>query len=345
MIRRRVPRSLTDRPEWARAKPGEMPLHPNMIYSAFRVWGNALDRRSLTGQRWQPIGTGFLATIRSEADPEVRYAYAVTADHVIADQNRVEIQAPNPFGNGELYDPIELTDWRQPIEGLDLAVAPFDHANQDERTFAAVDFERQVLPANAMPALAATVYYVGLLAPLNRAMARSGTIGALNQEGIRHDGGYEYTAHLVDCRSYGGFSGSPCYLETAFAGLRPVQPTMPIAATWSELEPLGNINYFAALCGMFTQHLETDGDVVSRYGVGIMLRSDEIREALMSDELRKERREQDDRLSKEEPGGPHLRNASRSDPGDDEFDRFEDLTRQLVNTPKPKPEGGEPSAS
>lgn len=314
-----------------------MSLHPNMIYSSFRVIGHVADRRRLTGQRRAPIGSGFFIFVRSEADPTVLYGYAVTAEHVIENQNRIEIQAPNPFGNGELYEPIEVTDWRQPIEGLDLALAPFDGVSgDDDRDFSAIDFDRQVLDQEMWPGLGSTVFYIGLLAPLDRAMVRAGTIGALNQEGIRHDGGYEYVAHLVDCRSYGGFSGSPCFLETSYPDLRQVRPAIRAAAETGI--PLGQMQYFAVLCGMFTQHLETDGDVVSRYGVGVMIRSQEIREALMSDELRKERREQDKHLSDEEPGGPHLRNAARMKPGNEEFQQFEELTRQLVNTPKPKPD-------
>jgi hypothetical protein len=44
------------------------------------------------------------------------------------------------------------------------------------------------------------------------------------QHGIPHDGDYGYRTHLVDCRSYGGFSGSPCFVELAYPGLIPMIP-------------------------------------------------------------------------------------------------------------------------
>jgi hypothetical protein len=110
-------------------------------------------------------------------------------------------------------------------------------------------------------------------------------------------------------------------------------PDMPI-------KPFGQMAYVVKLCGMFTAHLEArnpeSGGIASRYGVGIMLRSREIREVLMSDELREERRGNDAIRAARADTGPRITNVVANDSvgADDEFVRFENLTRRIVNTPK-----------
>jgi hypothetical protein len=90
--------------------------------------------------------------------------------------------------------------------------------------------------------------------------------------------------------------------------------------------------HIALLCGMFTEHLEhTQSRYSSLYGVGVMLRAKEIREVLMSNEMRNERLEWDGR--RQPRVGPKLKKASRS-AGDDEYTRFTDLARRLVQVPK-----------
>jgi hypothetical protein len=60
---------------------------------------------------------------------------------------------------------------------------------------------------------------------------------------------------------------------------------------------LGRIVHYEMLCGMLTRHYSDEVSaekVVSRYGVGLMVRSHEIREALMTEEAREERRRWDE---------------------------------------------------
>jgi len=146
------------------------------------------------------------------------------------------------------------------------------------------------LPEKAM--LAMPFHYVGLLEPLNRPMARSGTLGAVYQTGIKHPDGYQYVAHLGDCRSYGGFSGSPCFLEMALPGLTPEHP--PVDAP-DHMKPLGRMRYLHLLCGMVTWHLEHAAATpeASVYGVVAILTSDELWKALMVDDLVEDRRRRD----------------------------------------------------
>jgi hypothetical protein len=311
-----------------------MSLAPSMMRAAVQIIGDREDSRTVIGTRRGPIGSGFVVGIPSEAEPGIRYTYVVTAHHVLDDQLRVEVRAPNPQTNGEFYPPVPITDWHQPIPKLDLALAPFPSLG---RKLSGLSIEENFLPPNLLPNLGGRIFYIGYFDPLKRSMVRSGTIGALEQEGIQHDGDYDYTAHLVDCRSYEGFSGSPCFTTEMFPILEPTDPPVPLAGPSGRYGSALNVSL---LCGIFTEHVDTKGhrDAVSRYGVGVMLPSDYIWRVFMSDEMKQEREEWDRLNNAGTQGGPAVRKASVT--SNEEYERFEDLTRQLANTPKPENKEG-----
>jgi Trypsin-like peptidase domain len=303
-----------------------MPLPDGMLKSAVRI-------TALGGLE----GTGFLLRVAGESGPHL---YVATAHHVIKNKLEIAVEAPEPFTNGGMYESTPVSDWRQPIPGVDLAVAPFPEDQPREATWLEMVLP---LPGRPQPDLGQHIFYIGIFEPLDRPMARSGTIGALFQEGIPHsNGNYRFDAHLVDCRSYKGFSGSPCVAEFAF----PV-----LDASWGpawipgaginqeEGRPMGGMQYYAVLCGMFTSHFsdedrpDADG-AASRYGVGVMLPSSEIRRALMTEDMQAERRATDQkRAATKAAEQPPLQDASvRGE--NPEFERFEALTQNLVNTPK-----------
>jgi hypothetical protein len=239
-------------------------------------------------------GSAFCLQVPSEAHDDRWYSYVVTAHHVIDAQPKPELLFPDSRRPGTLHPPIQTSgpDWIQPVDSVDLAVLPFDRPEGIWINTLRVGFHLyETLPGDAL--LAMPFHYVGLLEPLDRAMARSGTLGAVYQNGIAHRDGYEYAAHLGDCRTYAGFSGSPCFVEITFPSLTPQDPIVPAPA---ELGPLGRLRHLHLLCGMVTWHLERgiDSPEASAFGVVVMLTSDEIWRALMSPELVRERRRLDD---------------------------------------------------
>ena len=162
---------------------------------------------------------------------------------------------------------MAITDWHHPLPKVDLAIARF-RSNQEVATIP----EDSMIPNHLVSTLGlgGDVAYVGILAPLDRPMDRTGTVGALDQERIGLDE-YDYPAHLIDCRSYEGFSGSPVFALIA-------KPYLDHTDTYQN-RPLGQMAYFAFLAGMFTAHLSEEKHwAPARYGVGVMLRSIEIRE-------------------------------------------------------------------
>jgi hypothetical protein len=252
-------------------------------------------------------GTGFFATIPSEAHPGHRWGYVVTAHHVVANKIGLEVQAPVPFGTGRLYDPVEVdvSEWKQPLPNVDLAMAPW---RRSSGPVPGLPYELMI-PTDVVAGLhlATPVHYVGMFEPLMRPVVRSGSIAALDQCDVLH-AHYDHPVHLVDCRSYKGFSGSPCLVEFRFANLEELpSDRLPWAGIpehmWSGGESmgrLGGISSFVLVCGMFIRHFSDDltaPDIPSRYGVGVMLPSEYVKEALMTAEARAERRAWDEELT------------------------------------------------
>ncbi|MGA2453136.1 MAG: hypothetical protein ABSG93_06405 [Solirubrobacteraceae bacterium] len=265
----------------------------------------------------------------------------LTADHNVRNQVELAVEVPDPLAPHELSEPVPVRGWRQPLPEVDLAVAPYP--NDLARRFQAVRID-EILPHGVVPMLGAIVYYIGIFAPLHDVpMARAGNIGNLEVpiEKTYDTHTYRYTGHLLDCRSYDGFSGSPCFVQTLYATDTAVASDRPLQARNGTPPTLRALAWTATFAGLFTAHY-TDEDanpegLPSRYGVGVILSSDYVWEALMTDEAQDERREWDEQWHAEQAASqPPLRNASaRTTAKNDEFVRFDALTRQLVQTPRP----------
>ena len=95
----------------------------------------------------------------------------------------------------------------------------------------------------------------------------------------------------------------------------------------------------ASFCGVFVAHFDDPPpgrDVESKYGVGVMLPCDYVRDALMSENAKQDRREADAAWkARKAAQGPQQQDVGARQPND-EFENFEMLTKHLVNTPKPK---------
>jgi hypothetical protein len=203
-----------------------------------------------------------------------------------------------------LYDPVPVDDWRQPLPDVDLATAPW---HPFEGPHPALPYELMI-PTTVVAGLhiGTPIHYIGIFEPLMRPILRSGRLAAVDQHGVPHRT-YVQPVHLVDCRSYNGFSGSPCLVEFQFAKMEEMPAErLPWAGVpkhvWAGGEcvgPLAGLSSFALVCGMFIRHFSDEvaaEGVTSRYGVGAMVRSWEIKEALMTPEAQEERRRWDKAL-------------------------------------------------
>ena len=300
-----------------------MSLNPDMIFTAVEI-------RNQDGA----IGTGFLMSVKSETTPN-RWPYVITAEHVVRGETDITVAAPDPNRSGELYDPEPINDWQQPIPGLDLAVSPWPF--KPGLPYKSVDMEHNLYPLSEerISMLGAPVHYIGLFAPARRMMARGGTFGAIDAKGISHHQGfgYDYDCHLIDCRSYGGFSGSPCFVELVLIeGVNDAQ--------LNERGIIGLPKYRALMCGMFTEHYDDSDDeeanpdgAISRYGVGVMVRGEDIKKALLSDSMKQDRLDREAALVRNPPKAPPTPKVAKTKDAS-EFETFKSFARDLIQTPK-----------
>jgi hypothetical protein len=296
-----------------------MPLDTRVLNSVVRI--------SSAGRF---AGTGSIVSVPSEANATAGWSYVVTAHHVVAAVGEIliELEVPDPLAEGRrLFAPVECDDWRQPLPGVDLAIAPLPTELVPRYQSASV---REFIPRGTIVPLGGEIIYLGIFAPLGIPMARAAILGT--QEVPIKQPGYEYKGDLVDCRSYGGFSGSPCFSVMSFATDDPprfAEVERPRRPDGSNIA-LNPISTLALFCGIFTAHFSdeqpVDG-VVSRYGVGVMLPCEYVRDALMTSDAKNERREWDrTRQARERHELPPLENADAVD--QTEHGRFEDLGQE-----------------
>jgi hypothetical protein len=159
----------------------------------------------------------------------------------------------------------------------DVAVVPIQ-LSQSTYQFKVVPISGFLDETGVRPHLAEDVFFVGVLENIksmhdqNVPMTRSGTLGRLYQDGVIirwPDTSYHrMTAHLIDCRSHRGFSGSPCYIQ--------INPQ-----TYPEL----NDPQDTFLFGLITGHLDELGVEQINSGVGLVTPVEEIRHVLMQQKL------------------------------------------------------------
>jgi hypothetical protein len=290
------------------------------------------------------LGTGSIISVPSETIPGLRWPYIVTADHVIHNEDGIELEVPNPRRNGELSQPIPSAPFVPASDAVDLAIAPFP-ADQVER-YQETRLEHFIPEGHVAP-LGGEIFYLGMFAPADVPMARAGTLGNIDipRESETKGKRYSYQGDFVDCRSYAGFSGSPCFALMYFAALNMPgnvpDDFLPERADGSRPE-LVQVAVVANFCGIFVAHFDDPPlgrDVESKYGVGVMLPCDYVRDALMTDDAIAERQKADAEWKQRKAAeGPQMQNVGAAEGegnGESEWDRFEALTRQLVQTPKP----------
>lgn len=165
-------------------------------------------------------GTGFIVGAPT-TDPVFGFLYVATAAHVVRQLSSTFVRLTTK--SGEIEDvPVDRQSWVfHPSE--DIAVTPL--SAQPQFDISPVPTQRFVGSAELdyEPLAGDDVYFAGLLSQVpamgerNVPMVRKGSVGALYQDGVPvrlgDDTVIHVRAHLIDCRSYGGFSGSPCFVR------------------------------------------------------------------------------------------------------------------------------------
>lgn len=338
---------------------GEPPMPLPQTYTN----GVVFIGRKPVGKPAKIIATGFLVVV-----PDW-HGYIVTAAHVVegVDDTFVRIR----MEDGSFRDE-PVPDWI-PHGKHDVAVAPIDPPEGHDLIATGIDqfidwpgaFEEF-----GEIELGDHVYFIGLLGKVkamterNVPIVRTGFLAALMQENIPVKRPREaiklITAHLIDCRSFSGFSGSPAYIQKGrtrwvrgpegVAGITQEYETHLLGLIGGHFDDWASTKTRTAM----TEAEEDDADNDEAYevtedvkarvstGIGYVIPAEFITETLLKKEL-VEMRQRKEAEQEAAEARTEAENAAEEDSirlsDDAEFERFEDLARKLANTPKPKPEG------
>jgi hypothetical protein len=218
----------------------------------------------------------------------------VTAGHVVRFSPFTAVRLSRTEGS---VDDWPVPGWIFHDDGeTDVAVAPI-LLDKGRYRFNVMEMELEVDEGRPRPRLGETIYFVGLLANVksmhhqNVPMVRSGTLGRLYQDDVLvrwpDKSIHSIAAHLIDCRSHQGFSGSPCYVQLEPRGR-------------SDMGATGADTY---LLGLITGHLDELGAdrSITNSGVGIVTPVEDIWHVLMQRELVEHREGQDEQFWRDHP--------------------------------------------
>lgn len=296
--------------------------------------------------RLVPIGTGFVVSFPSSEVEGLRFEYVVTASHVV--QAEQETYARFRKREGGTHD-LPAPDWIH-HPSADIAMAPL-------RGHGPLGLHLKHIPSEAFLGPGTTpwgaypgerVYFLGLfdrlgsLGEQNVAMVRSGTLGAWEVDKVPlgpPENRRYVTAHLIDCRSYAGFSGSPCF----------IQADVQLPATYDGV--VQRTEHVTYLLGLVSGHFDMweqarllgdlpaeEGSIEAQVnsGVGVVTPVRMILEAYDMEELSEDRRRIEDiEKARTDEGATLDRVAGADEPPSGDYERFERLARELVTTPKP----------
>lgn len=316
--------------------------------------------------RWAPTtsgpveeavdGTGFLVGVPG---PGQVHLYVVTAAHVVAgvDHSFVRMRTRLDRRMRAVGD-LRVPRWFfHPDKSKDVAVAPLSLPLDHDMDWTVLeDFiddpswreDHWLQQGGPELLLGDRVYFIGLLSGIDAMreglipVVRAGTLARRLQKGCpvwdaRKRETRHITAHLIDCRSFGGFSGSPCYFQQSRAGWIP-DPDLPGGGGIGEKSWTG-------LLGMIGGHYDAWKEIESggqanpylrstvNTGVGYVIPAEYIREALNVKELSEMRSDSDRAKAASSERGATMDTAHSEE---SEYARFEDLTKKLVQVPKPE---------
>jgi hypothetical protein len=289
-------------------------------------------------------GTAFFVSYPAETVTDGQFTYLITARHNIKRASEsgdaLVLRMNTADGGVETANIVNLT-WHYPDNPASDVAVSSALGDLREHGFAwrtipwAMFADQDVIASNSIGVgdeLLSTGLFVHHYGKRkNVPIVRSGIIAAMPGEPLTdEDTGDEYVGYLAEIRSIGGLSGSPVFVRLGVG--RAIEKTIS----------LGTIQVF--LLGLVRGHWrrgqfhaadwgESESDNLNS-GIAIVTPITEAMEVIQREDFVAHRKEQEKRHLREH--APTKDSADSSD--SEEFDRFETLTRELVNTPKPKPD-------
>jgi len=240
---------------------------------------------------------------------------------------------------------IPAEAWEKHDDGDDVAIAPMGELPL-EWSIAALQWE-DMFPtperlAELNVGLGDDVFMLGRFVghtgqQQNQPLARFGSLAMMDGERVKDGRGFLVDAYLADMRSLPGFSGSPVFIAIGAGSYRGV------SGSEKEATMMPFYSETIGLLGIDTGHkmiehrvldcerrkVEPAQYVKQNSGIAIVAPYYKINDVLQGPKLMKKRA----KAEAMELADPE-RGVSDIAPDDDEFERFEDFTRKLVNIPK-----------
>lgn len=312
----------------------------------------------MKGGKWCLNGTAFIVSLPLEGvhpavDPEPYALYAVTAKHVLHMDGKAPDQDDpwwyddarlvlNTMAGGIDYLPVTPTDWYpHPLSDcaairVDIDPFHFDYMHYPAKSYVNSEFfeTHQVTPGEEVIVMGLLWAHPGR--PQITPIVRVGHLAAFPLDPVNLDTGPEVAA-LVEVLSIGGLSGSPAFIHLGDFR-REDYGRGELLALQGEVGPTGGNWLLGIVHGRFV-HEDPRKPQSESLNVGItpVIYASHIDELLQSERMTKERdavvKEKNEKAPKS-----HRANVPASSTDEQEWSRFEDLARTVVNTPKPTEE-------
>ncbi len=308
-----------------------------------------------------PRASAFLVMVD---EGQTTHIYVVTARHCIEETAGRPFFIRANFAGTTDDRPTSINDWFC-HDHADVAVSPFVPSGVGHSVtawkveqFIAADYTADPfalagVPAQGSPVSVMTgdeVVFISLFVQtpgkkMNLPVARFGHIARMPLEPITfaRTGGteVEILGYLAESHSWGGHSGAPVLWH--FMTYRARQVKTP-SGDMTMQEPHGVLGLLGLVSGHFDieQAIKTEGDVLGKVtaelnaGMAVVTPAEAIRELLMREDVVADRKERGEQAARSKPkatfdsGFPPVEEATA-------FERFEELARKLINTPKPPP--------
>lgn len=315
-----------------------------------------------SGSRWDLAGTAFLLSrplegVNPAVNPEPYAVYAVTAKHVLKmpgsdgrvvaddeddwwyDDARLRL---NRVGGGTATYPVPPDQWAKHPESdtavisVGLPYEVFDCTHYPSQSIVDGPFfaDWQVTPGEevVLPGLLSVHPGITSMQPI----VRVGNVAALPLDPVSMETGDEH-AYLIEVRSFGGLSGSPAFLHIADTR-RGDWGKGAARLVEGEAGPAGQNFLLGIVNGWFPNHEpESQARHALNTGITAVTLAKRIEDILDSNGFAQAR---EDMVKEANEKAPRVKSASTGAQSNEEYERFDALARQLVNTPKPAKEEG-----
>jgi hypothetical protein len=307
--------------------------------------------REQAEKRLDGIGTGFLVAVDSEAQPTATHLYAVSNDHVSRRAPVIRV-APKREADVEIIDGTDA-DWIEHPDGDDVAVRPLGVVRNPPgpasvRRYAYMEASRLISTEDIRWGAGPTVGDECLMVSryvnhkgeqFDRPVVRFGNLSMYPEPVLQKERTFDQESFLVDMRSVPGFSGSVVLIYFTEPGV--VSMTEPLGGgQW----PTGPDNPAREIISKWwvlgidwghlpvSQKIWEDGQakrVKAESNMAGVVPAWKLTELLTEVEaVVKPREKAEADLAKANP------DAAELDSANPEYERFEDLTRQIVKVPK-----------